>query len=500
MKKILLIAAIAGMALTGCKKKEEKLTEVTLVSIEVTKQPNKRYYIVDDPFDPAGMVVTASYSDKSSKPITVTSAMLSGFDSATPGQKTVNVTYSEKGVTKTATVTGITVTAPEVTLVSIVVTTQPTKKEYLVGEEFDATGMVVTATYSNETTEIVPLDELEFDYNFASAGTDKTVTITYEGKTAMVDGITVNVSHFSGNGSLDTPYLISNAADLNKLSELINLGNETYAAETVYYQLENSFTMPAGDFTPIGASGISFKGNFDGNGKIIAGLTINTTSSYAGLFGIVIGGKISNLGLANVSITSGSNYTGGVAGYITGSGANITGCYVSGTVNGTSNVGGVVGYVNGVSVTNCYSTATVEGNDNIGGVVGNAIGGSVTNCYAAGVVSGSRVVGGVAGTVDNSSLTNCAALNPSVERLSGTETSFGRVIGSLYIGLPTNNVALDDMQALGDITFGASTYLNGEDITPAQSKQRATYEALGWDFTTFWEIDEGVSYPKLMWE
>ena len=79
-----------------------------------------------------------------------------------------------------------------VTLVSIAVTTQPVKKEYFVSETFETDGMVVTATYSDKTTEPVTVTADMLDYDFSTAGVNKTVTITYEGKKATVSGITVN--------------------------------------------------------------------------------------------------------------------------------------------------------------------------------------------------------------------------------------------------------------------------------------------------------------------
>jgi hypothetical protein len=51
----------------------------------------------------------------------------------------------EGGVTKTADITGITVSTR--TLTSLEVTTSPSKVDYLIGQSFDPTGMVITATY-----------------------------------------------------------------------------------------------------------------------------------------------------------------------------------------------------------------------------------------------------------------------------------------------------------------------------------------------------------------
>ena len=63
----------------------------------------------------------------------------------------------------------------------------------------------------------------------------------------------------------------------------------------------------------------------------------------------------------------------------------------------------------------------------------------------------------------------------------------------------TNNAALQTMQVLGiTVSSTDSASIDGADITAAEAKAQATYTDLGWDFTTVWKIDEGVSYPKLM--
>jgi len=186
--KLTLLLAIFAISFNSCKEKEK---EKTLVSIEVTTQPTKKTYTVGEPFDLSGMVVTAKFSDGSSETITITSGMVT-FNSATTGTNvSATITYTYEGKTVTATVTGITVNAAAVTLTSIEVTTQPTKKTYNVGDTFDPAGMVVTATYSDNSKTPVANTALTITADFGSAGA-KTVTITYEGKTTTVTGITVN--------------------------------------------------------------------------------------------------------------------------------------------------------------------------------------------------------------------------------------------------------------------------------------------------------------------
>lgn len=67
----------------------------------------------------------------------------------------------------------------ETQLVGIEITTPPTKTEYLVGEEFDPRGMVVTATYSDGSTETVTDYTMTINgFNSDNATDSQTVTIS----------------------------------------------------------------------------------------------------------------------------------------------------------------------------------------------------------------------------------------------------------------------------------------------------------------------------------
>lgn len=117
-----------------------------LETLTITKQPNKTVYKSGESFDPTGMIVTAGYG------YGLTSDVTGYFVSPqilTDGVTEVTITYTEGRVTKTAMVS---VTVEKV-LVSIAVTTNPSKMAYSYLESFDPAGMVVTATYSDESTE-----------------------------------------------------------------------------------------------------------------------------------------------------------------------------------------------------------------------------------------------------------------------------------------------------------------------------------------------------------
>lgn len=76
--------------------------KVTLSSIAITTKPTKTTYTVGDSFNKTGLVVTATYSDKSTKK--VTDYKLSGFSSTKAGTVKIIVTYESKTATFNVTI------------------------------------------------------------------------------------------------------------------------------------------------------------------------------------------------------------------------------------------------------------------------------------------------------------------------------------------------------------------------------------------------------------
>ena len=73
---------------------------ITLESIAITAPPVKLSYLVGQGLDLAGLVVTGTYSDGSTKPETVTMSNISGFNSSAPAAaQTVTVTVGGKTAT-----------------------------------------------------------------------------------------------------------------------------------------------------------------------------------------------------------------------------------------------------------------------------------------------------------------------------------------------------------------------------------------------------------------
>ena len=177
-------------------------------SLTIATPPNKTVYKSGETFDPTGMVVVANYGEGLMANVTGYTVSPSVL---TDGVSEVVITYTEGRITKTATVA---VTVKKV-LVSIAITTQPTKTVYQYQESLDPADMVVTATFSDGSTAAV-LDytypttnfstlgrqvmKLEFTYEGVTKSTDLVVTV--QGKTIAVPTQT-NIPTY--NGSDKTP-------------------------------------------------------------------------------------------------------------------------------------------------------------------------------------------------------------------------------------------------------------------------------------------------------
>lgn len=177
-------------------------------SLTIATPPNKTVYKSGETFDPTGMVVVANYGEGLMANVTGYTVSPSVL---TDGVSEVVITYTEGRITKTATVA---VTVKKV-LVSIAITTQPTKTVYQYQESLDPAGMVVTATFSDGSTAAVTdytypttnfstlgrqVMKLEYTYEGVTKSTDLVVTV--QGKTIVVPTQT-NIPTY--NGSDKTP-------------------------------------------------------------------------------------------------------------------------------------------------------------------------------------------------------------------------------------------------------------------------------------------------------
>lgn len=160
-------------------------SEVYLTGLSVTSYPNKTAYKHDERISYNGMAVTASYSDSSTLDVTdqcsITPAKNKKFDAYT--DTAVEISYSE-GEYEVNCSFNLTAILPT----SLQVTTNPSKTSYSSGEAIDYSGIAVTVTYSNNSTENVTAE-----CSFAPASgklfdpqSDTNVTITFtEGQNVL---------------------------------------------------------------------------------------------------------------------------------------------------------------------------------------------------------------------------------------------------------------------------------------------------------------------------
>ena len=82
---------------------EYELVDSTLSSIAITAPPSKTDYCKGESLDSSGLLVSALYTNGISR--TVSGYTLSDFDSSTTGSKVITVSYTENGVTRSASFT-----------------------------------------------------------------------------------------------------------------------------------------------------------------------------------------------------------------------------------------------------------------------------------------------------------------------------------------------------------------------------------------------------------
>ncbi len=154
------------------------VAKAQLVSIRVKNAPTRTTYFIGEALKTDGLVVTAIYSDGSSKDLTE-GWQTNGFSSSAEGEKTVTVTYQGKTAT-------FTVTVVRPTLASVSILTLPDKVSYKVGDKADTAGLKLRLTYTDGSTKDVADGYTVQGLNTSAEGT-KTVTVTYEGKTASFE-------------------------------------------------------------------------------------------------------------------------------------------------------------------------------------------------------------------------------------------------------------------------------------------------------------------------
>ncbi|MCP4712047.1 MAG: LamG domain-containing protein [Planctomycetes bacterium] len=384
------------------------------------------------------------------------------------------------------------------------------------------TGIEIMTATGDFDIDIINLDsETTYYYRAAVYGEDNSVAYGEEESFMTVP--------WQGIGTEGDPYQIGTVEHLQKLSI-----NSVYWDDPCnFFEVTTDIAIDSGTvIDPIGNDTIPFKGNFNGGGYTISGLT-QSGSSYLGLFGKTgSSGQIINLSLTEADISGTGDYIGILAGWNEGV---INDCSAAGAVSGHSEVGGLVGRNENGSITNCYADAAVSGGDyssRLGGLVGfnttdddiTAI--SIVESYATGTVTAgidSRSLGGLCGSNygKNNYIMNCYATGSVTGGITGENISrwLGGLVGENYgrikscyatgaftsdyygyagglVGLNEgNDIALNSFYDVETSGFIGSK--GGLGLSTEHMKTVVIFIAFHWDFENIWNIVEGQTYPYL---
>lgn len=251
----------------------QSITVVYLSSIAVKTPPNQVNYIVGEKFDPTGLEITAIYSNEDTEDITYL-----GHESEFSFSPTLDTPFTTTNNKVTITYGGKTCdqSISILTVSSIDIKTASTKTIYGIGEKFNPSGLVLSVTYSNESTGDVAysssnssLFSFSPDLNTSLSTTNKNVVITYGGQTC--------------NQSISVVNLVEDVITADNL-----------AATGDSYTAFSDVRCPSGSDAYY--SGSSSKKNGD--------IGMRVSNSNTGIVSTVSGGKLSYI---EIDITSNNN-------------------------------------------------------------------------------------------------------------------------------------------------------------------------------------------------
>lgn len=345
---------------------DEEDGPVVLTGISVSGKFKTEYH-VGQTFETDGMVVTASYSNSTSKPVTGYTVSPEKFETV-QSDATVTITYTEGDVTKTATVT--------VNVGPDLGYTKDDEGTYMV---YNADGLMAWAEAAQDDPSISctltnNIDLSECTWTSVGSASDRYTGI-FDGGNYAITNLKIHTSESSNQGLFG--YVGSGTVKNLKL-------------ENVSITAENSQYVGA-----VAGYSCGLIENCEVSGSVIGGANVSGTnaSSVGGVAGGNAGGKVVGCSsTASVTANGKNSRVGGVVGKNIDN-ATVVACYhTTGAITamiGDTNAGGVVGRNSGAQVVACYASCTVEmGNSGkacAGGVVGyNASGTPLEACYWAG--------------------------------------------------------------------------------------------------------------------
>lgn len=323
--------------------------------------------------------------------------------------------------------------------------------------------------------------DISFEYEFAfyveenTGFTDRTVNLWFERPSDKNVGIfSVVIQHGAtyatddswdgtigeticagGDGTIESPYLITKCEQLAKLAKDVNNGN-SYANK--YFRLLANLNFNNLDYTPIGHEGKPFSGYFDGNNKSVKYLFNSRSMDAMGLFGYTDNARVENLTVWPSFV--GEVYVGGVVGYAKST--IFYNCIVSGYVYSYKHAGGIIGYAVDSEVKECSCSTSIGGVWSSGGIIGWAEKTMVLNSINRASIdgySGGYYMGGILGYSDRSIVINCyntgtfkGGENRRIGGLVGYNAEGSRILNCYNKGGFKENGIIKKKSVIGGIT------------------------------------------------
>lgn len=297
----------------------------TLSSIALNTSSVQKSFAVGDAFNYTDLVVTANYSDCESKTVTPTS--VSSPDMSTTGNKTVTVSYTESGTTKTATYTITVEAAPEYTVTfmnmgdthdtrtgtagsAISAVSEPTACTGYTFEGWSTSQYAVdnTVTPSLSTPTTIPVGGVTYYAVYSKTeGSGSSSTSEITASTTLVSGSTSGYTFATGkNGGSSNPTYNSTGRDVRLYAKnQITIS----ASNTITQIVFNLSTQGEKRLAPIKASEGTIATQNLGDKKVTwTGSATSVTFTVGGnaTYGSDGASKAGQLCFTSVDITSGS--------------------------------------------------------------------------------------------------------------------------------------------------------------------------------------------------
>ena len=232
----------------------------------------------------------------------------------------------------------------------------------------------------------------------------------------------------------DGSYTVYTANGLKEWAEAVQTD------PTINCTLTADINLTGKEWTPVGNSGQTYNGTFDGQGHRITGLTITTNSTggqNATLFDYIgSDGTVKNLQV-EVNYNVQQN---GVAGGIANSNyGTITACSVTGNITANAGgIGGIASFNNG-SIIGCWYNGQLKGNNGSGGTPMGGIAyinyGTITACFYGGN-AGQGVYSNQGGTAEATKVNDGDSWQPAVDGMNAALTGNAYQWTSGTDGLP----------------------------------------------------------------